>query len=283
MKLVDLFDHFLIDLDGVVYVGDKPTVGAEETLKALRQFGKRLIFLTNDPRGSSRDYSEKLKKMNIQAGPDDVITSGMAIAHYIKEHYQLNQKKAYVVGSPALKEEIEQIGIKLSQGEDGRKADFVIVGGHSEFHYEELKYATLAIRNGAHFFATNRDPVFPAPEGLVPGTGAILASIEVASGKKAITAGKPEPIMFEVAKKVLSSQERTAIIGDRLDTDIVGGKRVGIKTILVLSGSTKQDEIPKSEIKPDYVINDLRDLLKEQAPITKPQVSNKSETPNSKP
>lgn len=272
MKLVDLFDNFLIDLDGVVYVGNKLTVGAEKALDALRQLGKRLIFLTNDPRGSSRDYSEKLENMNIQASPDDVITSGMAIAHYIKEHFQLDRSKAYVVGSSALKAEIEQIGIKLAQGKDAREVDFVVVGGHPEFHYEEMKRAALAIRNGAHFFGTNRDPVFPTSEGLVPATGAILASIEVASGKEAITAGKPEPVIFEVAMKGLTSRERTAIIGDRLDTDIVGGKRVGIKTILVLSGSTKEDEISKSEIKPDYVINDLRDLLKRRSAIIKSQI-----------
>lgn len=263
MKLVDIFDNFMIDLDGVVYVGDEPTAGAKETLETISQLlRKNVIFLTNDPRCSSRDYSEKLKMMNVQAAPADVITSGMAIAHYIKEHYGLNQKKAYVVGSPALKEEVEKIGIMLSQAKDAREADFVVVGGHHEFNYEEMKLATLAIRNGAHFFATNRDPVFPTLEGLVPATGAILASIEVASGKKAITAGKPEPIMFEVAQKVLSSQGRTAIIGDRLDTDILGGKRAGIGTILALSGSTKLDELSKSEIKPDYVIDDLRCLLK---------------------
>jgi 4-nitrophenyl phosphatase len=267
MKLVDLFDNFLIDLDGVVYVENKPTLGAEKALDTLRRLGKHLIFLTNDPRGSSRDYSQKLKNMNIQASPDDVITSGMAIAHYIKNHFQLSQRKAYVVGSPALKGNIEQIGLKLAYGKDAIEADFVVVGGHPQFHYEEMKLAALAIRNGAHFFGTNRDPVFPASEGLVPATGAILASIEVASGKEAITAGKPEPVIFEVAMKGLSGKERTAIIGDRLDTDIVGGKRVGIVTILVLSGATKEEAISKSEIRPDYVITDLRDLLKDEAPI----------------
>jgi phosphoglycolate/pyridoxal phosphate phosphatase family enzyme len=264
MKLADVFDHFLIDLDGVVYIGDKPIVGAIETLETLRSLRKSVVFLTNDPRGSSREYAEKLNSMGIQASPQDVITSAMAIANYIKEHYQLNQKKAYVIGSRALKEEIEQIGLKLTQGEEAKKADFVIVGGHPEFNYEEMKLATLAVRNGAYFFATNRDPTFPTAEGLVPATGAILASIEFASGKRAITAGKPEPTMFEVAKKLLSSQERIAIIGDRLDTDIIGGKRAGIATIFVLSGSGDRDELSKSQITPDYVIDDMRDLLKEQ-------------------
>ena len=264
MKLADLFDHFIIDLDGVVYIGDKPTDGAIETIATLRRLGKTVIFLTNDPRGSCREYAEKLNKMGIPASPQDIITSGMAIAHYLKKNYKLDQKKAYVVGSQALKEEIEEIGLILTHGEEAKRSDFVIVGGHQGFNYEEMKLATLAIRNGAHFFATNRDPVFPTPEGLVPATGAILASIEYATGKKATIVGKPEVIIFEVAKKFLSSHERVAIIGDRLDTDILGGKRAGIATIFALSGSIDQDVLSKSDIIPDYVINDLRDLLKEQ-------------------
>src|SRR3970040_344266 len=179
MKLADLFDHFIIDLDGVVYIGDKPTDGAIETIATLRELGKTVIFLTNDPRGSCR--------------------------------------------------------------EDAKRSDFVIVGGHQGFNYEEMKIATLAIQNGAHFFATNRDPVYPTPEGLVPATGAILASIEYATGKKATIVGKPEVIIFEVAKKFLSSHERVAIVGDRLDTDILGGKRPGITTLFTLSGSIDQD------------------------------------------
>ena len=264
MKLADLFDHFIIDLDGVVYIGEKPTDGAVETLATLRRLGKAVIFLTNDPRSSCQEYADKLNRMGIPASPQDIITSGMAIAHYLTKHYNLNHKKAYVVGSQALKEEIKQIGLMLTQGDEAKRSDFVIVGGHQGFNYEEMKLATLAIRNGAHFFATNRDPVFPTPEGLVPATGAILASIEYATGKKATIVGKPEVIIFEVAKKFLSSHERVAIVGDRLDTDILGGKRAGITTIFTLSGSIDQDELSKSDIIPDYVINDLKDLLKEQ-------------------
>jgi len=264
MKLADLFDHFIIDLDGVVYIGDKPTDGAIETIATLRGLGKTVIFLTNDPRGSCREYAEKLNRMGIPASPQDIITSGMAIAHYLKKHYKLDHKKAYVVGSQSLKEEIEETGLILTHGEEAKRADFIIVGGHPGFNYEEMKIATIAIRNGAHFFATNRDPVFPTPEGLVPATGAILASIEYATGKKATIVGKPEVIIFEVAKKFLSSHERVAIVGDRLDTDILGGKRAGITTIFTLSGSIDQDELSKSDIIPDYVINDLKDLLKEQ-------------------
>ncbi|HEX3036441.1 MAG TPA: HAD-IIA family hydrolase [Thermodesulfobacteriota bacterium] len=267
MKLVELFDLFMIDLDGVVYVGDKPTPGARETIATLRALGKSLIFLTNDPRGSSHEYSEKLRKMDIVTNPEDIITSSMTVAYYIRENYKLDGRKAYVVGSEALKEEIRNIGLRLVEGEEAKRADFVVIGGHSQVHYQEIKIAALAVRNGAHFLGTNRDPVYPTEEGLVPGTGALLAAIEVASGKKAITAGKPEPVMFETGKKLLPSQGRIAVIGDSLFSDILGGKRAGITTILALTGSTKQSDLSKSEIIPNYVIGDLRDLLKEQAAI----------------
>jgi phosphoglycolate/pyridoxal phosphate phosphatase family enzyme len=264
MRIADLFDHLLIDLDGVVYVGDKLTTGAKETIAILRAMGKSVIFLTNDPRSSSGEYAEKLRSMGIQATSKEVITSGMAIALYIKEHYELSNGKAYVIGSQALKDEIKKSGLKLADDEESKKANFVIVGGHPGFNYEEMKLATIAIRAGALFFGTNSDPLFPTSQGLVPATGAIIASIEYASGKTATIAGKPEPIMFEAAKKLFSSQDKIAIIGDRLDTDIGGGKRANISTILALSGSTDRGELARSQIIPDYVIEDLRDLLTEK-------------------
>jgi glycerol 3-phosphatase-2 len=266
MTLSDKFDHFLIDLDGVVYTGEKPIPGSIETLLVLKDLGKNLIFLTNDPRSSVNDYSNKLNKFGFPAKPQDVITSSMAIAHYIKsKHKDITHTKAYVVGSKALKDEIEGIGLELVAGEEAKRADFVIIGGYPGFHYEELKISSLAIRNGAYFYATSRDPYIPTEEGLVPATGAVLASIEVASEKKAIVGGKPEKIIFEVAmmKNQLRPKERIAVIGDRLDSDIIGGKRAGIKTILVLSGSTKEGDLYTGDLIPDYVINDLTGLLSE--------------------
>ncbi|GIW46391.1 MAG: hypothetical protein KatS3mg078_0268 [Deltaproteobacteria bacterium] len=266
MKLVELFEHFIIDLDGVVYIGSKPISGVSETICRLREMGKRVLFLTNDPRSSSKDYAKKLSDIDIPTAPEEVITSSTAVAYYLKEYHRPYGKTAYVVGTKALKEEIESIGVRIIQGEDAKKADFVIIGGHPEFNYEEMKIATLAVRNGALFIGTNRDPYFPTPEGLIPATGAILASIEVASGKRAITVGKPEPTMFELVKKKLNPKrgEKIAIVGDTLQTDILGGKRARIGTILVLSGSTTEKEVIRSKVKPDYIIRELSDILKEQ-------------------
>ena len=266
MRLADLFDCFLIDLDGVVYVGESPTEGAVEAIGLLKKSGKIVIFLTNDPGKTAAEYSDKLRGMGIVVSPGDVVTSGMAIAYHIRNSYpDIEDKRAYVVGSSALKDEIRLTGLKLVGGEEARKADFVIVGGHPEFHYEEMKLATLALRGGAAFFATNRDPAYPSPEGLIPATGAMLASIETACGRKAVVAGKPEVIMFEVAlaEHLHRDRERFAIIGDRIDTDVQGGRNAGIAAILALSGSTTEEDITHSEIKPDYVIRDLRDLFKD--------------------
>lgn len=266
MKLCDKFDHLLIDLDGVVYIGDKPIYGSIETLLILKELGKNLMFITNDPRSSVNDYSDKLNKFGFPAKPQDVITSSVAIADYITtKHKDARRKKAYVVGSKALKDAISSIGLELVGGEEAKNADFVIIGGHPGFHYEEIKISSLAIRNGAYFYATSRDPFVPTDEGFLPATGSELAAIEVASGKTAIVAGKPEKIIFEVAiKKIqLHPNNRIAVVGDRLDSDIIGGKRAGIKTILVLSGSTKKGELYSSELIPDYVIDDLTGLLSE--------------------
>lgn len=266
MILADLFDCFLIDLDGVVYVDDKPTEGSAETINRLKSSGKSVTFITNDPRNTAEVYAEKLRRMGIETERGDVITSGMAIAYHIKSEFGgLSDKRAYVIGSKGLKDEIILTGLKIVGGEEAKTADFVIMGGHPEFHYEEMKLATLAIRNGALFYATNRDPAYPSSEGMVPATGAMIAAIEVASGKKAIVAGKPEVIMFEVAltEYLHKERHRLAIIGDRLDTDIAGGRNAGISTILALTGSTKKDDIADSNIKPDYIIRNLTDLLKE--------------------
>jgi len=264
MKLIDLFECFLIDLDGVVYVENSPTEGSVDIINDLKRNGKIVLFITNDPRSSSSDYADKLSQMGLDVSARDIITSAMAIARHIQANNDnLHRKNAYVVGSIALKEEIKLTGLNIVDGEVAKEADYVILGGHPDFHYGELKLATLAIRNGALFFATSRDPAFPSSEGHVPATGAMLASIEVASGKEAVVAGKPESIIFEAAlsQDACLSKSKTAIIGDRLDTDILGGKNAGISTILALSGSTKKEDISESHIKPDFIINDLRDLL----------------------
>ena len=138
----------------------------------------------------------------------------------------------------------------------------MVVSGHRGFDYEELLTATLALRGGARLFATSRDPTLPMPGGAWPGTGAILAAVETASGKTATIGGKPERHLFEMALELIAGAERVAMVGDRIASDIEGGRRAGLETILVLTGATSREEAECAEPRPDHVLDDITDLLR---------------------
>lgn len=259
-RLLDRFDHFLIDLDGVVYVGEEPTPRAAEVLGAIKQAGKTRLFITNDPRHTTEEYSQKVSRLGIPAKADEFLTSGRAAALYLQTEGRIGES-IFVVGTEGLRREIESVGGRISRGEEGIGAKVVVVGGHQDFHYRELKVATLAIQKGAAFIATNRDPNFPMPDGLWPGTGPVVAAIKVATGVRPIVVGKPEKQLFQIARALFPSAGRTAVIGDRLDSDILGGQRAGLSTILVLSGCTTREEAAKSAIRPDYIVPNLLGLL----------------------
>jgi glycerol-1-phosphatase len=152
--------------------------------------------------------------------------------------------------------------LELLEGEAGREADVVLVSGHRGFDYEELLTATLALQNGARLFATSRDPTLPMPGGAWPGTGAVLAAVETASGATAEIGGKPEPHLFELARERIAAAERVAMVGDRIASDIEGGRRAGLETVLVLSGATSRAEAERATPPPDHVIADLAGLLR---------------------
>lgn len=261
MALVDLFDHFLFDLDGCLYLRDQVIPAAPPTLAELRRRGKGILFLTNDPRSPREGYAAKLRRMGIEADVDEILSCGWATAMYLRERYPVLGKGVFVVGSEGLKEEMRSIGLRVLEGGDAARADFVVVGGHNDFSYREMMLATFALQNGALFFTTNRDATFPTPEGLVPATGAVLAGIEVASGRRAVSIGKPEPGMIEVARSLLGPG-RMVMVGDRLDSDIAGGKRAGIATALVLTGVTTREEALRSEWRPDFILEDVGEILR---------------------
>jgi glycerol 3-phosphatase-2 len=256
MILAEAFDAFFVDLDGVVYVGDEALPGAPETLAQLRQLGKSLLFLTNDPRSSRAHYAAKLRRLGVAAVPEEILTSGAATASYMAQHEQTDGRTAFCIGTAELKAEIEGIGLTVVEGELARKVDFVVIGGHEAFNYQELRIASQAVRAGARFYATNRDATFPTPDGPWPAVGAILASVETAAGQTATAIGKPEPHMFEAASSMVDSK-RIAVVGDSPATDIVGGRRAGFKTILVAAAGTQL--LPDDS--PDFVVRSLGDLL----------------------
>jgi glycerol-1-phosphatase len=199
MALADEFDGFLVDLDGVVWVGREPVPGAVEALQALAEQGKELVFVTNNPGRPPTTYAERLRGAGVPAADDRVVTAGVATARLAAERVGRGAS-AFVLGAPGLKEAASDAGLELCEGEAARNASVVLVSGHREFDYEELLTATRALQAGAELLATSRDPTLPMPDGPWPGTGAVLAAVETASGRKAEIGGKPERHLFDQAR-----------------------------------------------------------------------------------
>jgi len=253
---------FIFDLDGVVYIGKTPIEGARETLAHIRETGGKVRFLTNNAADSREHYVRKLGSMGIRCEKDEVITSGQGVAIYLRSRYK--NVKCFVIGERGFADELSQQGFSVLEGKEGERADFVAVGIDSGFTYEKLKIALRAVKNGARFVAANPDVSRPGEEGLEPGAGAMVAALEASSGvKPEIVIGKPNPMLFEIAVKGMGlKRNEVATVGDRIDTDIVGGNRFKLYTILVLTGITRRGDLRglKGDEKPKLVLNSVADL-----------------------
>ncbi len=260
MALADEFDGFLIDLDGVVWIGREPVPGAPEALRALLEAGKRIVFVTNNPGRPPAAYAERLRGMGVEVGKERIVTAGIVTARLAAEAAGPDGS-AFVIGAAALKEMVTAAGATLLEGESGREASVVVVSGHRGFDYEELLTAKLALDRGAALVATSRDPTMPMPGGEWPGTGAVLAAVETASGRRAEIGGKPERHLFEMALEAIGDPGRVAMVGDRIASDVEGGKQAGLETVLVLSGSSSREDAETANPTPDHVLDDLAGLL----------------------
>jgi glycerol 3-phosphatase-2 len=274
MALADDFDGLLIDLDGVVWIGREPVPGAAEALRDLLQRGKRIVFVTNNPGRPPAAYAERLRGMGVEVGQERIVTAGVVAARLAGAAAGPGGS-AFVIGAAPLKEMVAATGVELLEGEAARGAGVVVVSGHRGFDYDELLTAKLALDGGAAFLATSHDPTMPMPGGDWPGTGAVLAAVETASGRVAEIAGKPEHHLFEMALEALERGSsptntvrkeprdlRVAMVGDRISSDIEGGRRAGLATILVLSGTSDGEQAEAAEPRPDHVVDDLAALLR---------------------
>jgi glycerol 3-phosphatase-2 len=229
----------------------------------LRARGIQLLFLTNDPRSSRTEYAARLEELGIEVAESEIVTSASALASLLAEQHGAGTT-TFAIGSRSFKAELAAVGLELRAGEAGRDAAVVAVGGHDGFNYDELRIAAQAVRRGARLYGAGRDATFPMPDGPWPGTGSVLAAVETAAGTRATVVGKPEPAIFDVARSLLGDCHRIAIIGDNLDADIAGGKRAGLTTILVLTGTTAQEDLMGAALEPDIVLPDLAALVGEQ-------------------
>jgi HAD superfamily hydrolase (TIGR01450 family) len=238
--LLDRYDHVLLDLDGCVWVGERPTPGAPEAIAELRAGGKSVAFLTNDPRRSPEEYVRKLWKVGIRASLEEVVTVGAAIQHVLAQVRP--HTETYVIGAPAIFRHVAEAGMRIvNRTSRAADADLVIIAGHDDLHFSELRAATQAVLRGATMIAAGRDRTFPREDGPWPGTGAIVAALEYATAQEAQIVGKPLPQMFMTALDRLGPG-RALVVGDRLDSDLAGAAAARLDGAIVLSGVTTREE-----------------------------------------
>ena len=254
------YRHFLLDLDGCLYVGDSPTERAAEALAALREASKGIVFLTNDVGSSPEEIVRKLWRLGFQASLDEVMTAGAALQFMLAD--RPGGGAAYVIGSQAIVDHVAEAGLRIvNNTEFATRADIVVVADHERFDYGELRIATQAVLRGAELIGLSRDRTFPMPDGMWPGSGAVLAAVETASRRKAdAIVGKPEPAMYEAARDRLGEGKILAL-GDRLDADVLGAKRAGLDSALVLTGATDRAQLDGATPSPTHVGDSLAALL----------------------
>ncbi len=258
------FAAFAIDLDGVVWLSREPIPGSIGAIGALRASGRPVAFVTNDPRSTREELAARLSELGAPTEPGAIVTSATATARRLAEERPGAQVLS--IGTDSLARELGACGLQPRTPEASPAAgvDAVVVGGGAGFDYELLRIAANAVREGAELWATNKDPTYPTARGLVPGTGAIVAAIEVASGTEAINVGKPEPALFEQALALLGvapdAAGSTLMAGDSLHSDIAGGAGAGMHTAFVTTGRDDREDLARAPVAPDLVFDDLAAL-----------------------
>jgi len=246
---------FLLDMDGVIYRGSKLIPGAAEFIQRLRETDTRFLFLTNNSQRTRRDVAMKLCRLGIEATDRDIFTCSMATARFVAQ--QKPGGSAYVIGEGGLLTALHQNGYSVVED----NPDFVIVGEGRTMTFEMIEKAVRLVAGGARLLSTNLDPNCPTEAGLRPGAGAIVAMIERATGKDAFSVGKPSPIMMRAARKQLGlTSEQTVMVGDTMETDILGGVGLSYKTILVMSGGTKPEDLKNFAYQPDMILDSVADI-----------------------
>jgi len=292
VRLADLYDGFLIDLDGVVWLGHDLLPGAASTLTGLMEEGKRVAFVTNSPRLTPGEHADVLRAGGVPVRDEQMVTAASTLIGMAVERLGA-APRVIAIGTDSFLAQVDMAGIVRLALDDWKQAEAVLVSGHIGFNYGELRAAAMAARNGALLAATGRDPTMPMPDGLWPGTGSVLAAIETAAEVKGFITGKPERRIFDAGLAAIGaattgggnntpgendpkggrhgggvitdaqsgSPLRMAMIGDRLDTDVGGGQAAGVDGILVTGGGPAAEH---PDITPDHVIESLAGLLNPQ-------------------
>jgi 4-nitrophenyl phosphatase len=250
----------IIDIDGTLWRGDQLLPGVTDLFTFLNKQNITFVVATNNTTVAPKTYWRRLLDLGIDLWSEQVITASVATLDYLKASFKVTAK-IFIIGEPALEETIASGGFDAITT-TSQPADVVVVGGDSTLTYQKLKNAILHIQRGAAFVGTNPDMLIPTEEGLVPEAGTTLAAIAAATGVQPIVIGKPEPYLFRMAITRMGSQPKhTAMLGDRLETDVRGATRAGLHSILVMTGIDNRRTIESTGIKPDLVVKNLTELI----------------------
>jgi 4-nitrophenyl phosphatase len=257
----------IIDMDGVLWHGDQPMPGLTEFFQTLRDQQIRFILATNNASLTQEQYVNKLAKMGVEVSQDEILTSSMATALYLSQHHNPVESRVFVIGEDGAKQPLLDHGFTLTdlyelngdKDNPNMGAHIVVCGKDSTLTWDKLATATLNIRAGAQFIGTNADTTLPTERGLTHGNGAILAALQAATGVEPIIIGKPEPIIYQQALALLGVDPAlTVAIGDRLETDILGAVRTGIRSLMVLSGVSTEEDFKITDYQPTWVMPDIQ-------------------------
>lgn len=247
--------HYLIDMDGVIYRGRNMIPGADRFVAHLKKLGRKFLFLTNSSDSTPVDLQGRLSSMGIHVDVECFYTSALATAAFL--HAQKPEGKAFIIGERGLNEALFEVGYTITE----KDPDYVILGETKNYDFYQIATAIRLIDGGVPFIATNPDVTGPFDGGIIPACGSFAALIEKATGRTPYFIGKPNPLIMRKALRTLDVHStETAIIGDRMNTDIVAGIESGMETILVLSGVTHQEDLIKYPYRPDFIFNSIADI-----------------------
>ena len=260
------FRNLIIDMDGVLWRGDTPMPGLPDFFQALQDLQINFVLATNNATGIATQYAEKLQAYGVTVAAEAILTSAEATASYLQKRFPAGAT-AYVLGESGLRAAMQRNAFEVLSDEGfvdhDVRADVVVVGFTRYACYAQIASAAFLVNNGALFVGTNPDPTFPHEVGPLPGAGAFLAFIETATGCRPIIIGKPGSAIFEEALiRLGGTREETSMVGDRLETDIAGAHAAGLNSILLLSGVTSREKLAGSEVVPNLVFDDIRELTR---------------------
>jgi NagD protein len=247
--------HYIIDMDGVVYRGKSMIPGADHFVERLETLGRKFLFLTNSSDSTPVDLQKRLSVMGIEVNVQSFYTSALATAAFLQS--QKPAGKAFVLGESGIEQALLEVGYTLTDEDP----DYVVLGETQNYEFSKITTAIRLIDRGVRFIATNPDVTGPFDGGIIPACGAFAALIEKATGRVPYFIGKPNPLMMRKALRTLNAHStETAIIGDRMDTDILAGTESGMETILVLSGVTDPEDLVKYPYRPDFIFDSIADI-----------------------